>query len=401
MSFDAATASPALPRTPPSGPSSTESSAREAIGGDGGADLVVVGAGLVGLAHAVEAVRAGWSVQIVERDAAAVGASVRNFGHACVTAQVGELLELAQDSRDGWLGAASRAGFWAAQAGAVVVARAADEMAVLEEFAGLRGADAVQLLDAEGAARRLGRGSQGLVGGAFFPADLRIDPRVTAAAIAGWLQQQPGVRIHWRTCVQGVEPGVVHTSRGPVRGERIVVCVGHDLDYLFPQLADDNDVQRCRLSMALVDAPPDLGENAVLTATSMLRYDGLAQTQAAGALRERIAQHRPQLLDIVANAMCTRRPDGTLLVGDSHHYGLAAPPFLDEDVADLLLAELADVLGVERLRVRQRWQGVYASSATTPLVRAEPAPGVRVVTVSTGIGVTLSFGLARQSLAQL
>lgn len=99
--------------------------------------------------------------------------------------------------------------------------------------------------------------------------------------------------------------------------------------------------------------------------------------------------------------MCTLRPDGTLIVGDSHHYGPAAPPFLDEDVTDVLLAELSDVLGVDGLRVRQRWQGVYASSLTTPLVRAEPTPGVRVVTVATGMGVTLSFGLARQSLALL
>ncbi|WP_040157096.1 TIGR03364 family FAD-dependent oxidoreductase [Mobilicoccus massiliensis] len=364
-------------------------------------DLVIVGAGIVGLAHAAEAVSRGLSVQIVERDAAAVGASVRNFGHACVTAQVGELRDLAESSREGWLAAASRAGFWAAEAGAVVVARASDEMGVLEEFAAAEG-DAVELLSAEETARRLGRGAHEgdpIRGGALLTRDLRVDPRTVVAELAAHLESV-GVRIHWRHCVTGIEPGVVRTNRGDVRGERIVVAVGHDLDHLFPGVADAHELRRCRLSMALVDAPSLSTDAAVLTATSMLRYDGMAQTSAAGEVRARLERERPELLDVGANVMFTRRPDGTVLVGDSHHYDLATPPFLDEDVADALLAEVARVVGGS-LRVRQRWQGVYASSPSTPLVRETPMSGVDVVTVSTGVGMTLAFGLARATLARM
>jgi glycine/D-amino acid oxidase-like deaminating enzyme len=54
------------------------------------ADLVVVGAGVVGLAHAIEARARGLSVVVVERDARAVGASVRNFGHVGTTLHGGE-----------------------------------------------------------------------------------------------------------------------------------------------------------------------------------------------------------------------------------------------------------------------------------------------------------------------
>ena len=67
------------------------------------ADLVVVGAGIVGLSHALHAVRAGLRVVVVERDERAVGASVRNFGHVCTTAQAGEVLELALVAREEWL----------------------------------------------------------------------------------------------------------------------------------------------------------------------------------------------------------------------------------------------------------------------------------------------------------
>ena len=48
-----------------------------------------MGAGVVGLAHAWHATRVGLRVVVVERDEHAVGASVRNFGHICTTAQAG------------------------------------------------------------------------------------------------------------------------------------------------------------------------------------------------------------------------------------------------------------------------------------------------------------------------
>lgn len=140
-------------------------------------DLLIVGAGIVGLAHAFEAHRRGLSVRVVERDLAPNGASIRNFGHACVTAQAGDLLPVAQRSREGWLRAAEAVGFWAPEAGAVVVARSALEMAVLEQLHAQRGGDAVELLTADGVRGRLGPSADpAIVGGAFLLADLRVDP---------------------------------------------------------------------------------------------------------------------------------------------------------------------------------------------------------------------------------
>ena len=50
-------------------------------------DLVVVGAGIVGLAAALAGARRGWKVAVVERNAQAIGASVRNFGFVTVSGQ--------------------------------------------------------------------------------------------------------------------------------------------------------------------------------------------------------------------------------------------------------------------------------------------------------------------------
>ena len=47
---------------------------------DRSADIAIVGAGIVGLAHAYMALRKGYKVVLFDREQFAVGASVRNFG---------------------------------------------------------------------------------------------------------------------------------------------------------------------------------------------------------------------------------------------------------------------------------------------------------------------------------
>ncbi|MGL1549010.1 FAD-dependent oxidoreductase, partial [Vibrio parahaemolyticus] len=43
-------------------------------------DIAIVGAGIVGLAHALAATRLGLRTVVIDRDAQANGASIRNFG---------------------------------------------------------------------------------------------------------------------------------------------------------------------------------------------------------------------------------------------------------------------------------------------------------------------------------
>ena len=360
-----------------------------------GCDVLVVGAGIVGLAHAAEAVDRGLSVVVIDRDACAVGASVRNFGHACVTAQTGELLELAHVARERWLAQGRDAGFSCLESGALAVAQSPAELAVLEEFSSMREPGEVRLLSAiELRAEVDAIGGTHIVGGALLRDDLRVDPREAVGALAARLAAR-GVKFLWRTAYFGASGGVAATSRGTISAQRVIVCVGHDLDYLYPTLAEEHEVQRCGLQMALV-RPADTVRipPAVLTGTSMLRYPAFTATGAAVALRAQIAQTDPELLAIGANIMFTQRADGSIIAGDSHSNDLTLAPFLAESTWDVLLDRIGRVLGVQRLEVVERWQGVYASSPRHPYLTAEPEPGVTAVAITSGVGMTISFGVA-------
>jgi D-hydroxyproline dehydrogenase subunit beta len=355
-------------------------------------DVVVVGAGIVGLAHAAEASARGASVVVVERDERAVGASVRNFGHACITAQAGEASAFARRGRSTWLGLGRTAGFGVQECGTVVVARSAEELAALEELAAVRGAEEVQLLAPAALAARVPVRSA--LGGALLPLDLRVDQRRAAGAIAAWLEQQPGVTFQWATPVLDVAAGVVRTGRGELRADRVILCVGHDVDRLLPETAEAAGIQRCRLQM--LQLRPPVGTHvapAVLTGSSLLRYPALAATEGAQALRRRWARERPELLEHVVNHMLTQLPGGDLVVGDTHDYARTPDPWSSEALDQLLLDETRALLDLPELEVVRRWHGVYAA-ADGEFFRAPVADGVMAVSVTSGIGMTTAFGLA-------
>jgi len=53
------------------------------------------------------------------------------------------------------------------------------------------------------------------------------------------------------------------------------------------------------------------------------------------------------------------------------------------------------------LKIAETWHGVYAKHPEKPFLRLAPSKNVRVVTVTSGIGMTLSLGLAEQTHKEL
>ena len=82
--------------------------------------LAVVGAGIVGLAHAWAAARRGWEVLLFDRDRRAQGASIRNFGMVWPIGQpAGELYDAALESRSLWQELVREAGLWSVACGSL------------------------------------------------------------------------------------------------------------------------------------------------------------------------------------------------------------------------------------------------------------------------------------------
>jgi FAD dependent oxidoreductase TIGR03364 len=359
-------------------------------------DVAVVGSGIVGLGAAYAAVRRGLRVVVVDRTDRPVGATIRNFGHLCIGAQDGPARAYGEASRALWLRLAADAGFWARESGTLVVARADDELALLGEAAdaeSARGEEGIRLLTAAEIAALVPVRSDVARGGAHVLGDLQVNPREAAGAIVRHLVAL-GVEFRFRTAVTAVRTGVVRTTRGDVAADHVVVAVNHDLDQLLPEVAERAGVIRCALDMMRVSADLRAPLSApLLTGWSLVRYRRFAELRSATALRERLHAEHPELAALDLNQMYTQLPDGTLLLGDSHHKAVQPGPFQPEAAFDAFLSEAEALFDVRGIRVLERWQGVYAAAGSEFLVE-EVAPRVLALAATTGIGMTTGLGLA-------
>ncbi|MFC7691135.1 FAD-dependent oxidoreductase [Paeniroseomonas aquatica] len=155
-------------------------------------DCAVIGAGIVGLAHALAASRAGLRVVVLEREARATGASIRNFGFVTVTGQEqGDCWRRARRARDVWAEVAPQAGIAVHHRGLVFAARRPEALAVLEEFAaGPMGAGCRLLTAAEAAG--LGALRADLAGAMHSPHELRVESRDAIPRLTAWLAEARG-----------------------------------------------------------------------------------------------------------------------------------------------------------------------------------------------------------------
>ncbi|SDB71110.1 TIGR03364 family FAD-dependent oxidoreductase [Belnapia rosea] len=361
-------------------------------------DCAIVGAGIVGLAHALAAARAGLRTVVLEREVRAIGASIRNFGFVTVTGQeAGDCWRRARRARDIWAEVAPRAGIAIHQRGLAFAARRPEAAAVLEEFTrGPMGEGCRMLSGAEAAALGGLRGD--LAGAMLSPHELRVESRDAIPRLTAWLAEAQGVAFRPLTGVQAVEPGQMRFAGGSIRAGRIIVCPGTDLRTLFPEIYARRQVTLCKLHMLRVAAPGFVLPGAVMSDLGLMRYLGYAASPSLPRLAARLRAEQGEELMHGIHLIAVQGADGSLVVGDSHHYSSSPDPFQPAEVDALILRELSAVLDLPRPEVVERWVGVYPSGPETAFFES-PMPGVMLVSVTSGTGASTAFGLAEDVFA--
>jgi FAD dependent oxidoreductase TIGR03364 len=364
-------------------------------------DLAIVGAGILGLAHALAALRLGLKVVVIERDAQANGASIRNFGFVFVSGEErGAVWRRALRTRDVWLEMAGEAGIDVLHRGAVIVARRPEALALIEAFLQTEMGEGCALLSAAELARRQPQlNTAQVAGGLWSPHEIRVESTSAIPQLAAYLARR-GVSFQRDTVVRGVAPPLIETSRGVIRAAKAIVCPGDDLATLFPERIAAHSVTRCRLQMMRLADPGFRLKAPVTSDLTLGRYSGFAALPQAAALHRRLLAEEKAALDNGVHLIVVQSADGSLVVGDSHHYAPMPDPFAPADVDETILAEYGKVFTGPRPKVIARWTGTYASAAPGMLIDA-PAADIRLVINTGGNGASTSFAVAEEVVADL
>lgn len=371
------------------------------------AQIAVVGAGIVGLAVAQVAIRRGMSVVLFERNAFAVGASVRNFGLVWPIGQPsGPTHDLALRSREIWLECLKAAGLYHDSSGSLVLAYEPDEEALLKEYLENLGAETYGRKWVEPSdVSRLSASAvvDGLRGGMFSPTEVTIDPRGAIRAMPNWLQGQGDIELRFGTHVRSVSETRVETATELWRVDHAFVCGGQDFESLFPEVFAGSGLIRVKLQMMRTKPQPNdwrLGP-ALCGGLTMAHYASFAKCPTLPQLRERLSAAFSFERENGIHLLVSQTPSGELTLGDSHHTVSSVEPFDREDINEAICHGIQRFIKIPNMEITERWHGVYAKCPDGPWFIDKPMPGVTIVNGLGGGGVTLSFGLAEKLIGEI
>ncbi len=368
-------------------------------------DDAVVGAGILGLAHAYHLARLGRRVVVFERHERAAGASVRNFGMLWPIGQpAGPPRDLAMRSLAIWLDVLREAGFWHGRVGSLHLAYHEDEARVLAEFAAAEaGADLrCEVIGPDEAILRSPHVRRDRLRAALWsPAEVCIDPRDVVARLPGWLSEAHGVWFEFGIPVLGYDRPRVFTPAGPCEAGRLWACTGDEFHALYPEAYRAAGLTRCKLQMMRTEPAGEGWRLGPMLAggLTLRHYRSFARCPSLPALRTRVAAEHPELDRYGIHVMAAQNDRGEVVIGDSHEYD-SIGPFDRAAIDGLILGYLATFLDAPGLRIAARWHGTYAKHPTDPYVVARPAPGAVAVIGVGGAGMTLSFGLAERVVGE-
>ncbi len=365
-------------------------------------DDAVVGAGIIGLAHAYHLARAGQRVVVIERAPQACGASIRNFGMIWPIGQpFGPMRLLAMRSREIWLDVLGRSGIWFDPCGSLHLAYHEDEARVLREFldeAGNHGYECALEDPGQIGLRASSVVQSKLIGGMWSPTEICVDPREVIAKLPGWLSQTYGVVFHYGETVTGHFSPYVRTGSRAIEAAHLWVCSGDEFHLLYPEVIQSLGLTRCKLQMMRTNPTRDGARiGPMLAAGSTLRhYKAFETCPSLPEVRKRFSSELPDFDRFGIHVMTSQNGRDEVVLGDSHEYGQYVEPFNREEIDSYILDYLKTFVDIPNLSIAQRWHGIYAKHPTEPYVIANPDADTTIVTGLGGAGMTLSFGVAER-----
>lgn len=426
-------------------------------------DLLVVGSGILGLAHTLSALRAGVRVTLAETHATCVDASVRNFGYlTSLVCGEGVWGDRARRTRDMYAHMAREGHITFARVPGLQLAQTQAQMAVLEEYAaGVRSGDVTLLRGHEEVLRvnpGLAHARDGgvIVGGLVFRQEGLLEPRVLGQQLRDMIARKwphtftylPHTHVTsissvpvtaasaaaWRGCASSV---VANTAQGRIHAGAAVLCTGHHVNTLLPGVfhAERQRLKLVKLHMMRLRVPVPLPMSTT-SGLSLLRYPVFNHCASLAAARAEEHHPHAKALDIHIIARpafhVERNEWGSLLpgahtarhsttthevvLGDSHQYaGIDAAHELDDavdaGVEEAMLTVARTMLPLPATpTILSRWPGYYLQHADGVLnaryvVTSNGQPevdahgSISVVTGIGGKGMTTALALAEENVS--
>lgn len=371
-------------------------------------DLVVIGAGALGTFHAYHAAKAGQRVLLLEKDQYPIGATVRNFGQVVPSGLAGRWFDYGRRSLEIYQDIQSQTDLAVRNNGTIYIASDADEWTLTNELYDRYqkiGYDCELLSKTQCLAKYPSLRPDYVVGGLYFPQELSVEPELMVHRLIAFIQKKYGVDYKPGSAVidcQSNYSGAIITlaNRQRFQAGRVLICSGHEVRLLFPDILADAGLVVSKLQMLLVEPVKDVTlPGNILTGLTIRRYESFQECPSYTTLST--PEHLAELKKWGIHILFKQAIDGSFIVGDSHEYADATKAedlgYHTQDYINTLMLNEARRIVDFPLVVKKAWAGFY-SQTQAEIFEYDVDEHIRIVTGIGGKGMSSGAGYAEDSI---
>lgn len=378
-------------------------------------DLAIVGAGVLGSFAALEALRNGKRVLLLDAGLRARGATVRNFGQLVPSGMaLGPWRELGIRSLSIYrqLQPMVEGAIW--QQGSTYIASTPEEATLLEEMHAIdceRNYRSHLLTPSQCLEKMPALRAEYCHGGLHYPEEMSAESGQLMPRLWSLLSANPALTLRSGTLVRDIREcdgniEILTNSNESLRADQALVCCGHLLNQLFPDITQNDQMKLCKLQM--LRSEPMIGTRLpgnLLTGLSIRRYEAFHSCPSYRNLPQPILDPRYGALGI--HMLFRQSADGSIIIGDSHEYfpsnDVASIDYeVREDINQLMLEEARNILKLPHWRMARCWNGYYSQDMSEQKVLMRSiSENIHLVTGIGGKGMTTGPALMQSAVQQL
>jgi FAD dependent oxidoreductase TIGR03364 len=378
-------------------------------------DLVIIGSGVMGTFHAYHAALAGKKVVVLEKDLQPMESSVRNFGQVVPSGFApGRWHQYGRYSTALYQSLQAKYDIGIRNLGSVYLANTEDEAQLLEELKQQFDAAAypsIPLSQAQVLEKWPAVKSSYVRSALYFPQEVSSESRKMIHALHRSLQETMKIEFHYLSAVHEIndlgEKVRIKTSRGKTfEAATCIVCNGRDFKYLYPELFEQANIEMVKLNMMVTKPLPEISlPGNILTGLTIRRYESFKALPSYGKLDP--SPVNPLTVTHGIHILFKQRTDGSIVIGDSHHYAdIAQSDQLgfdyDVEVGKIILEEAKQILALPSWDLAQQWNGFYAQmKGDEEIFEAQPSTNIYIATAIGGKGMTASAGYTKERIEKL
>ncbi len=381
-------------------------------------DIIVIGAGALGIFHAYHALKAGKKVLLLEKDKRAQEATVRNFGQVVPSGLIpgSEWHEYGRIATALYKELQEEFNIGIRNNGSCYIANTAAEMAVLEELQDkFKAVDyASQLWTKEQLLAQYPMVQTDYASGAlYFPQEVSAEPEILIHRVLELLSLKfPRQFSHRNNCpvvdvtTTGSEQVAVSTAdKQTYLATHCIICSGREFRLLFPEVFADSGLIVSKLNMmATYPQQNTVLPGNILTGLTIRRYESFTACDSYHQLDK--ADVPQDCIDYGIHILFKQRVDGSVIIGDSHLYAPVADQddlsvfYNDMHINEVMLREAKKIMQLDNWHIAQTWAGFYAQHEDEIFCRSLENR-IHIVTGIGGKGMTTAAGFAQQSMRKI